>query len=160
MAEQGVKRCDVQKGSTCIFGPYRLPTTGCSLSPTALWQRLSPSVSCWEHHGARCNLGNEVARAYKKTETALNATLCRPPRSHTPTLSWRVLTGIQMPVMTVTVLCAAHFNYSLEKKRKLICVITPESVSQSHLQSSIKSTGVSNNVDYGYHSMLEPWLVP
>lgn len=31
-----------------------------SLPPTALWQRLSPSVICWEYRWARCNLGNEV----------------------------------------------------------------------------------------------------
>lgn len=31
-----------------------------TLPPTALWQRLSPSVICWEYRWARCNLGNEV----------------------------------------------------------------------------------------------------
>lgn len=35
-----------------------------------LWQRLSPSVSCWEHHGARCSVGNEVTRVALLTATS------------------------------------------------------------------------------------------
>lgn len=42
-----------------------------SASRTALAE-ASPTVSCWEHHGARCNLGNKVTLVIK---TVLGSTL-------------------------------------------------------------------------------------
>lgn len=38
-----------------------LQTRGYTLF-TPAERKLSPSVSCWEYHGARCNVGNEVTR--------------------------------------------------------------------------------------------------
>lgn len=52
---------DPPGGEAAGLRRWSLQTRGYSLS-TPAERRLSPSVSCWEYHGARCIVGNGVTR--------------------------------------------------------------------------------------------------